>query len=298
MSRIEHPVNVEERVMKPAEFNRIRKMAYDFCGVDLGGREVLVETRLSKKLRELNLPSFQLYCDYVQEDASGDAFTAMIDALTTNHTSFFREKKHFEFLCQSVLPAIHPRDPIRIWSAACSTGEEPYTIAFAVLTACKQGYDRLTISATDISTRVLKRAAQGVYPAASLGGLSQDSLHSFFLKGSGSYAGQCLVRKEVRRLVEFRQLNLLEDCSDVGPFDVIFCRNVMIYFDQQTQQSVVDHLAARLVPGGYLFIGHAESLNNIKHGLKYISSAIYQKTGPSQGERPSYRLSAVKKGRS
>jgi chemotaxis protein methyltransferase CheR len=269
-----------EHILRPADFERIRSMTYDFCGLNLEGKQALVESRLVSRVRELSLPSFHQYCDYVQQEPTGSAFTAMIDALTTNHTGFFREARHFEFLCETVLPDVPLDRPICIWSAACSSGEEPYTIAFSVL-AClgTQAYDRLAITATDISTRVLRTAATGVYPVSSLKSLPGEMLRTCLLKGSGSYAGHCMVKSEIRKLVQFHQLNLLEDCSFLGPFHVIFCRNVMIYFDQQTQQGVVDRLVSRLHPGGYLFIGHAESLNHIDHPLKYISSAIYRKAG-------------------
>ena len=269
-----------EGVMRPRDFDLIRQMAYDFCGVDLGGKQVLVASRLGKKVRELGFPSFEKYCEHVQKDGHGDSFTAMIDALTTNHTSFFREARHFTFLRDVILPELPADSPLYLWSAACSTGEEPYTIAFALIEALGgEAFSRVSITATDISTRVLKKAEQGLYPASSLSALPIAMMRDCLLKGTGKYADQCLVKREVRDLVNFQQLNLLEDCSSVGPFQVIFCRNVMIYFDQPTQQAVVNQLISRLVPGGYLLIGHAESLNGIEHPLKYICSATYRKPG-------------------
>jgi len=280
MSKFAESSATKECVMRPHEFQTIRQMAYDFCGVDLEGKQVLVSARLGKKVRELSLPSFEAYCDYVRKDHSGDAFTAMIDALTTNHTSFFREIKHFTFLQETILPNLPPSSTLDIWSAACSSGEEPYTIAFSLIQKLGDAtFSRVSITATDISTRVLQKAKKGLYPASSLSSLPNDLMRKCLLKGTGQYAGDCLVKPEIRKLVDFRQLNLLKDCSSVGPFQVIFCRNVMIYFDLPTQQTVVDNLVSRLVPGGYLFIGHAESLNGIRHSLKYICSAIYRKPG-------------------
>lgn len=268
----------KECVMRAHEFETIRKMAYDFCGVDLDGKQVLVSARLGKKVREMGLPSFDAYIDYVRKDS--DAFTLMIDALTTNHTSFFREMKHYDFLQQTVLPGLTPGSKLNFWSAACSSGEEPYTIAFSMMQAWGDSMlSRVSITATDISTRVLQKAKRGLYPASSLSSVPQDLMKKCLLKGTGKYAGDCLVKPEIRKLIEFRQLNLLKDCSSVGPFEVIFCRNVMIYFDIPTQQTVVDNLVSRLAPGGYLFIGHAESLNGIRHSLKYIRSAIFRKPG-------------------
>ena len=266
--------------MRPKEFERIRQMAYDFCGVDLKGKQILVSARLGKKIRGLKLPSFTQYCDQVERDSTGALFTDMIDALTTNHTSFFREVRHFDFLRDSVLPELAEQSTISIWSAACSTGEEPYSVAMSVIEALgASAYSRLTISATDISTRVLEKAQAGVYPIASVAALSTELRRECMMKGTGSYADQCMVKASVKKLIQFQQWNLLQRSSSIGPCDVIFCRNVMIYFDRETQQTVVDNLVSCLAPGGYLFIGHAESLNGITHALEYIRSATYRKSG-------------------
>jgi len=252
-------------------------MAYDFCGVDLKCKQILVSARLGKKIRLRQLPSFTAYCDQVESDTSGALFSEMIDALTTNHTSFFREVRHFEFLRSTILPALAGKGPINIWSAACSTGEEPYTIAFSVIDVLgPEAYSRLSITATDISTRVLGKAKTGLYPLASLGAISNEMRRECLMKGTGEYSGRCIVKPAIKQMIDFRQWNLLHQGASFGPFEVIFCRNVMIYFDQETQQCVVDALVSRLVPGGYLFIGHAESLNGIRHGLDYICSAIYR----------------------
>jgi len=271
---------VEALEMRPREFDRIKQMAYDFCGVDLKGKQILVSARLGKKIRLLKLQSFTQYCDQVEADASGQLFTEMIDALTTNHTSFFREARHFDFLRNTILPELGGQGPVNIWSAACSTGEEPYTIAFSVIDALgAEAYARLAITATDISTRVLEKARAGLYPIASLGALSNELRRECLMKGTGSYASQCMVKAAIKQMIDFRQWNLLQPCTSIGPFDVIFCRNVMIYFDQNTQQTVVENLVSRLAPGGYLLIGHAESLNGVHHSLDYICSATYRKPG-------------------
>jgi chemotaxis protein methyltransferase CheR len=270
--------------LRPREFDRITQMAYDFCGLDLHGKKVLVAARLGKKVRELNLPSFTKYCDQVQQDASGQLFTEMIDALTTNHTSFFREARHFDFLREQILPRLAENASLHVWSAACSSGEEPYSIAFSLIeTLGEQAFSRVSITATDISTRVLDKARKAIYPLSALAALSDAMRRKCLMKGIGHYAGHCQVKPEVKAMINFSQLNLLHDCSSVGPFDVIFCRNVMIYFDLPTQQAVVNRLASRLTPGGYLLIGHAESLNGVKHSLEYICSATYRKPGGSSG---------------
>jgi chemotaxis protein methyltransferase CheR len=268
--------------LRTSDFDQIRKMVYEFCGVDLTGKQVLVGTRLGKRVRDLGFDSFDKYCEHVRSEKSGAAFSMMIDTLTTNHTSFFREQQHFDFLKKSIVPSLPANSPIAIWSAACSSGEEPYTIAFSLVEALgASAFHRTTILATDISTRVLERAKLGLYPAARLDKLPPAVRRECLLKGTGQYADQCLVKREVKSLIEFRHFNLLDECSSFGPFHVIFCRNVMIYFDQQTQQTVVNSLASRLLPGGYLLIGHSESLNGIDHPLQYISPATYRKKGSS-----------------
>ncbi len=285
---------IDPYVMQPRNFEQIRKIVYEFCGVDLQGKQVLVDTRLGKKVRELGFPSFEKYCEHVQQNRSSDIFTNMIDALTTNHTSFFRESQHFEMLRDVIVPGIATTTQIHIWSAACSSGEEPYTIAFSLVDVLGEAtFSRVSILATDISTRVLEQARKGLYPASKLKDLPLDVRRRCLLKGTGPYIDQCLVKREVRSLIEFQQFNLLEDSSSFGPFQVIFCRNVMIYFDQQTQQKVVNGLISRLAPGGYLLIGHSESLNGINHSLKYVCPATYRKTGnqskPTRAEEASKR---------
>jgi chemotaxis protein methyltransferase CheR len=264
--------------LQPREFNQIRSMVYEKFGIDLEGKEVLVAARLGKKMREQGLSSFKQYYEHVQKDTTGDALTTMVDELTTNHTSFFREAQHFDYLRKVILPELQPAGQIRIWSAACSTGEEPYSIAFTVVEELGQSaLSKAHILATDISTRVLAKAQRGLYPASRFQQVPVDRMRRHLLKGSGTSTGNYLVKKETRTLVEFQRLNLMEDFSRVGLFSVIFCRNVMIYFDRETQQNLVNRLAAQLEPGGYLLIGHAESLNGIEHPLKYLCPATYRR---------------------
>jgi chemotaxis protein methyltransferase CheR len=271
--------------LRPQEFELVRRMVYDHCGVELRGKEVLVAARLVKEMRELGLHPFKKYYEYVRRDATGEALTEMVDALTTNHTSFFREPRHFDFLRKVVLPGLPASSQVRLWSAACSSGEEPYSIAFSLMEEMgTAAQSRVRVLATDISRRMLEKARQGQYPAPRFEGLPMAMLRKYLLKGEGRSEDLFLVKKEVRDLIEFRHLNLMEDFSSVGTFSVVFCRNVMIYFDQKTQERLVGQLAARLDPGGYLFIGHSESLYGIQHSLQYVCPAIYRK--PSAAPRP------------
>ena len=274
------PVQVNR--LKPHEFEAIRRLAYEKFGLDLRkGKEELVAARLGKRMRQGGFDSFEKYYQHVVGDSSGEALIGMIDALATNHTSFLREAAHFEFLRQEVLPGLRERPRVELWSAACSTGEEPYTLAFTL--ADHWGVEALRkvrILATDISTKALAAAKSAVYPAERFSSVPPGWLRQFLLRGEGRWHGHYRVKPEVRSQVEFARLNLVEPFSQRNLFPAIFCRNVMIYFDKATQEGVVNRLAASLEPGGYLFIGHAESLTGLRHELTYVRPAVYRKPGP------------------
>ena len=269
----------EIRPLTAHEFDQFRKLAYDEFGLDLRpGKEQLVSARLAKKMRELHLHSYRDYYQHVVADKSKEALVAMIDALTTNHTSFFRESAHFDFLRHTILPTLRTRDRIAIWSAACSTGEEPYSILFSLLDELGlASLPRINILATDISTRVLATAKRGAYPAERFRDFPPQQLRPYLLRGDQQWKNWYLVKKEIRAAVSFQRFNLMERIPHASTFPVIFCRNVMIYFDRLTQQNLVKRLAGHLEPGGYLMIGHAESLNGIEHSLQYIRPAIYRR---------------------
>ena len=273
------PVAEQAPVLLPREFAQISRLAYEHFGVDLReGKQALVEARIGKKLRELGLRSFQHYFDYVTQDTSGAALAGMVDILTTNHTSFFREPVHFDLLRNTIYPALADRTEVHIWSAACSSGEEPYSIALTLLEAFhEEAMRRVKIKATDISGRVLEVARRGVYPADRLRELSQQSLKHYLLKGRNACASSLRFKDEVRAMISFEHLNLMQALPEGYLCSVIFCRNIMIYFDAPTQQDLVRRLSAHLQPGGYLLIGHSESLNSISHPLTYVAPATYRK---------------------
>lgn len=277
------------RPLSDREFQRIRELAHRKFGLDLKqGKQQLVAARLGKKLRSGGFGSFSEYFDYVIEDDTGEALIGMIDALTTNFTSFLREPSHFDFLRERVLPGLAGRDRIDIWSAAGATGEEPYTLVFVVLDALGDGArHKLHVLATDISTRALETARKGIYPAERFEGIPAEWRRRFLLRGEGNWQGHYRVKPEVRSQVEFRRLNLVETISHVHPFPAIFCRNVMIYFDKPTQQKVISQMAQWLEPEGYLFIGHSESLTAVEHSLEYVRPAVYRK--PKDGSLPARR---------
>jgi chemotaxis protein methyltransferase CheR len=263
------------------QFAKIRRLAHDTFGLDLrDGKEGLVAARLRKHLRQSECSSFDEYYRYVVEDSTGEAVIDLIDALTTNHTSFFREPAHFDFLRKTFVPEWKNRGPIHVWSAGCSTGEEPYSIAICLLEALGPRFDKPRILATDISTRALAAAEAAIYSAEGLAGFPSALLRKYGLRGEADWTGWYRMKNEVRALVEFRRLNLLEPFSHTTCFPLIFLRNVMIYFDKPTQRQVVERLATRLQPGGYLLTGHAESLTGMEHGLKYVQPSVYRKEAP------------------
>lgn len=273
--------------MKAAEFAKIRQLAYDTFGLDLrAGKETLVSARLGKQIRQSGCRSFDEYYCHVVGDSTGEALIHLIDALTTNHTSFFREPAHFDFLRKTFLPEWKNRARIDIWSAACSSGEEPYSIAMCSLEELGGAAPgKVRILATDISTRVLGAAAKGIYPAERFEALSPAQLRGYWLRGERDFAGSYRAKKELRAMIEFRRLNLLEPVSRIGPLPLIFCRNVMIYFDKPTQRQVVKRLTGCLEPGGYLLTGHAESLTGVEHGLLYVQPAVYRKASSPAREK-------------
>ncbi len=261
------------------DLSAIIRLVYQRSGITLHqGKRQLVTARLQKRVREGGFRSFAAYLAHVQADASGDAMTGFLDSIATNHTHFFREARHFDFLTEH-LPGLRARArgaAVDGWCAACSTGEEPYTIQMRLHEA---GHAGVRLLASDISTKAVRTARAGVYPMAKVADVPAPLLRRYFEKGLGEQAGLARVAPSLRQTVEFRVLNLLEVTTLSRPFDFIFCRNVMIYFDKAIQQRVVTTLERHLKPGGYLFIAHSESLNRIAHGLEPVVPAVFRKRG-------------------
>jgi len=269
------------------EFGQIRDLAHQRFGLDLKrGKEALVAARLGQKLRKQGFHTFSEYYKHVLADRTGEELIGLIDSLTTNHTSFLRERAHFDFLARAVHEEFRAAPVIRVWSAACSSGEEPYSIAMCLKGALRAAPARqFRILATDISTRVLQVAQRGVYPAARFTDVPEDWRRAYLLQGRGDSEGQYKVKPQLAAQVEFARLNLIEAFPSRPPFHVIFCRNVMMYFDKPTQQGIVQRLEQRLERGGYLFVGHSESLTGIEHALEYVRPATYRKGKAEGGSR-------------
>ncbi len=262
-----------------ADFNRMRKILYDHAGIHLADhKRDMAYNRLIRRLRELGLHRFREYFEYL---ATNEAeFSQFINAMTTNLTAFFREPHHFDYLQQTLLPQMQRSGQRRLrgWSAGCSVGEEPYSIVMALRDG---GIDAsqwdFRLLATDIDSRVLATAASGIYAAERIAMLPEDLRRRWFLRGTGDHAGQVRVRAEVRDMISFRQLNLMHDWPMKGPLDFIFFRNVMIYFDRQTQQRLLERMAVLLKPDGLLFVGHSESPYRLTDRFKLIGQTIYRR---------------------
>jgi chemotaxis protein methyltransferase CheR len=266
-----------------AEFNQLSQLVYQHAGIHLPlQKKELVRSRLTKILRSRGLRTFQDYYQQVLQDNSGLELTNLLDAISTNQTAFWREPKHFEFLGGELIPTLQKKSPgpprWRLWSAGCSSGEEPYTLAMVLLSsASNKDLSGVKIYASDINTQVLSQAQQGVYPISRVEPLSPEWRRRFFQKGVNKWEGYVRVKPEVKQLVEFFHLNLMAPFPFKEEFDVIFCRNVMIYFEKPTQTEVVNKFHRCLKPGGHLFIGHSESLCNINHNFAYVKPTIYRK---------------------
>jgi len=264
------------------EFTKIRTLVYQTCGIDLKhGKEELVKARLSKELRKQNITSFDRYFEQVVADRTGESLINLINALSTNFTHFFRERKHFDYLSHHVAPRWQRRSRIDIWCAAAATGEEPYTLGITLLEALGPKAP-LHILASDISTKALSVADAGIYGEAKLADIPAQLKSKYFARGTWKSETAYRAKPELRQLLEFRRINLIEPFSHQRQFQAIFCRNVMIYFDKPTQEKVVQRLSEWLEPGGYLFVGHAESLNGARHSLEFVIPAVYRK--PSGAE--------------
>ena len=271
------------------EFDRLRLLIHAQAGIALAPwKSYLVQARLAKSLRELDLATFAHYHDRLIADTSGAELTRFINAMTTNKTEFFREGHHFDYLRDTWLPARGPcrrasDRHLRFWSAACSTGEEPYSLALTLLEALDgaTGWD-VRILASDIDTDVLARAAEGVYPLEQVAPVPRGALPRYFLRGTGARSGLVRVKESVRALVTFRRINFLDEPWPIHVrFDAIFCRNVLIYFDRPTQQRVLGRLVAQLKEGGLLFLGHSESIHGLVTGFTPVGPTIHRKGGDS-----------------
>jgi chemotaxis protein methyltransferase CheR len=270
------------RPLAAREFEAIRQLAHRSFGLDLQpGKEELVTSRLQRLVRSGGFRSYREYYHHVIEDSTGEALRTLIDALATNHTSFLREGEHFEFLRQTVVPMLLRRASIEAWSAACSTGEEVWSLAFLLNDA--KPLSPIRLLGTDISRKALAVCNRGVYSADRVSVLPPAWV-STYLDADGRPPQAYSVKPRIREQAAFQRANLIDPWDCRAHFPIIFCRNVMIYFDRPTQERVLANVFSHLEPGGYLFIGHAESLTGMNHGLEYVRPAVYRRAA-AKGNR-------------
>ncbi len=272
-----------------AQFRSVSTLTKKLCGINLHeGKKQLVRARLAKRLRALGMASFEEYMDYLRRDDSGDELTAMLDALSTNLTRFFREPSHFVYMVNTIVPRLLASGSRRlhVWSAGCSSGEEPYSIAIHLAEAIPdlQAWD-VKILATDLSTTVLERAREGIYDKKRLQDVPGMLRSKHFTCIEARPERRYQVKESLRQLVHFARLNLMDTWPMGGPFEIIFCRNVMIYFDKPTQAQLVERFTDLLAPAGTLFIGHSESLTGVRHQLRYVEPTVYEKPAPLSEEK-------------
>ncbi|MFZ4698498.1 MAG: CheR family methyltransferase [Candidatus Methylumidiphilus sp.] len=257
------------------DFRVIQKLIYDYAGISLNdAKQNLVYSRLTRRLRANNITNFSSYLEFLSKDKN--EWQLFINALTTNLTSFFREPHHFPILARHI-KNLDTRETIALWSCAASTGEEPYSMAMTMVELFGSYTPPVRIIATDIDTQALEQAKAGIYSMEKVDMLTPDQLRPFFLKGEGKNAGLVKIREELKDIVTFRQVNLLnEDWSVRAPFAAIFCRNVMIYLDKKTQMAILQRFAPLLAPKGLLFVGHSENIILISDLFKLHSRTVYQ----------------------
>lgn len=265
------------------EFQLFQEIIYRETGIHMSDKKrKLVVARLSKRLRALSLSTFTEYYNYLEKSPQADGeIVNLINRVTTNKTDFFRERHHFDFLLRELYPGMIEESRItgtrrlRIWSAGCSSGEEPYTLAMVALEAFKdqRGWDT-KILATDLDTEMLQKAVAGVYPTQSVSTVPKDYLHKYFIRKGENYEAN----NALKSMIAFRRLNLMNETFPMKfPFDIIFCRNVIIYFDTKTKEELLNKFYGHLKPRGYMFIGHSESLMHMKDKFRYLKHTIYQK---------------------
>lgn len=267
-------VDGREFTWTDADFSRIKRLIYRKAGISLhDGKHAMVYSRVSRRLRDTGHSSFSTYLDWLEQH-DGPEWQHFINALTTNLTAFFREEHHFGVLAD-VLRGDRSR-PWRIWCAAASTGEEPYSIAMTALETLGTG-GQFEIINSDIDTRVLETASRGVYQLEGLKGLSQERLQRHFMRGKGANAGLMRVKPDLQRRMSFQAVNLIHDLPFREPFDLVFCRNVMIYFDDSTQRQVLERIHRVIKPGGMLFVGHAENFTDARHLFALRAKTVYER---------------------
>jgi len=278
--------NIFTRGLSDGDFHRLGRLVYDYCGIKLPPhKKSMLEARLRRRLRSLGIKSFEEYCDYLfSHDGMQAELISLIDVVTTNKTDFFREPAHFDFLTLRALPQLLSTNgvgierPLQVWSAGCSSGEEPYTLAMVLSEFARNETNyRFSILATDISTKVLEHARLGIYAAEKVAPVPEALKKRYLLKSRDTDKPKVRVAPELRALVSFQRLNFMEERFEAPAADIIFCRNVIIYFDRPTQQRLLERLCSHLDTGRFIFMGHSETLHGMNLPLVQVSPSVYRK---------------------
>ncbi len=273
-------INVKKYDITQSEFEKLKALIYETAGIHLSdAKRQLVVSRYSKRLRELELESFDQYYDMVTSDKDSLEIQNFVNSITTNKTDFFRERHHFEFLRDVFIPALNRNDTVKIWSSGCSTGEEPYSIAMVMHKYFVEPMSgKVEILATDIDTSVLYKAGKGIYEEELVNQVPMNLRKKYFLRGKGHRQGFFKIKDELKEMVNFKQMNFMRDEYPFSKnFDIIFCRNVIIYFSTSDKKKVVKRLVRHVKKGGFFIIGHSETLFNMIDGLSYQNNTIYRK---------------------
>jgi len=276
---------VQEETLTARDYRRLCELIYEQAGICLNEeKRTMLEGRIRRRVKALEMPSYRAYCEYLfDEGGLAEELVPLLDVVTTNKTDFFREPRHFEFLAERALPewmaSGDPRRSYRIWSAPCSSGEEPYTMAMVLneFAGRNPGFD-YRILGTDLSTAVLEKAVRAVYSEEVIAPVPTLLKRKYFLRSRDKETAQVRVTPELRGKVDFQRLNFMDDVYEVeGRFAAIFCRNVLIYFDRTTQERILGKLLRHLMPGGYLFVGHSETLHDMCLPVKPVAPALYRR---------------------
>lgn len=280
-------LSFQQKTLSEAEFKKIAAYIEKNVGIKMPPeKRLMMQSRLSSRLKALHLDSYKQYIDYVfsGKDKDNHEIIMMIDAMTTNLTEFFREPQHFDFMKGTVLPqyAAQGRNQIKIWSAGCSTGQEPYTLSMVMASYIKNNplssIRDYSVLATDISTKVLDKAASAIYPMDAVKGIPKEIMHQYFLKGKDPTNPAVRLKQDIRSHVNFMRLNFMdEDYGFRDTLQIIFCRNVLIYFDKQNQEKVIRQFLRYLEPGGYLFLGHSETIFGMTLPFKTVAPTVFQR---------------------
>ncbi|MEI7596474.1 MAG: CheR family methyltransferase [Bacteroidota bacterium] len=280
----EHIINAYNSKMSNEDFKRLSNYIFNELGIKMPiEKKIMLEGRLQKRLVELKHNNYNTYIDYVfSPEGSATELMNMIDVVTTNKTDFFRESAHFDFLYKEAVPEFvktFGARQLKVWSAGCSSGEEPYTLTFVLSEAIQnQNLSDFAISATDISTRMLQKAYNGIYPEDRVAVVPLSLKKKYLLRSKDRASKNIRIVPELRKKISFSRLNFMDDYYSINEnFDIIFCRNVLIYFEREVQEKVIQKLCSKLKLGGYFFLGHSESISNMKVPLQQIKPTIFKK---------------------